>query len=183
MSPGVNGSVADHDRPLAMNVSNALAISDDATDLRGQFGALCWRMHRGQVEVLLITSRDTGRWVIPKGWPVEGLGPMGSAQREAWEEAGVEGEAGNGAIGQYCYDKTMAPDPALPCRVTVFPLRVARLKDRFPERNLRRRKWFDAAKAARMVIEPELRALLVAVAANPGLLAPETDRGDAVATA
>ena len=125
-----------------------------------QYGAICWRMHRGKVEVLLITSRDTGRWVIPKGWPVTGLTPAGSAAREAWEEAGVEGVITETGIGLFRYDKLMSPQAALPCQVEVFALRVARLKDKFPERGERRRKWFPAEKAARKVAEPELRHLL-----------------------
>ena len=71
-------------------MDGADATADPTIDARTQYGALCWRMHRGKVEVLLITSRDTGRWVIPKGWPIDGLAPAQTAAREAWEEAGVE---------------------------------------------------------------------------------------------
>ncbi len=128
-----------------------------------QFGALCWRMHRGRVEVLLITSRDTGRWVIPKGWATDGLSPSLSAAREAWEEAGVEGEVSETGLGQFRYDKVVRAAQAIPCEVQVFGLRVARLAERFPERKQRRRKWFNAATAARKVNEPQLRALLAAL--------------------
>ena len=128
-----------------------------------QFGALCWRMHRGQVEVLLITSRDTGRWVIPKGWAIDGLSPALSAAREAWEEAGVEGEVSATGLGQFRYDKVLRPSEFIPCEVQVFGLRVARLAERFPERKQRRRKWFNAETAARKVNEPQLRALLAAL--------------------
>ena len=55
----------------------------------GQVAALCWRLRKGRAEVLLVTSRDTGRWVLPKGWPITGLSPQAAAAREAWEEAGV----------------------------------------------------------------------------------------------
>jgi len=146
------------DRPTA--TSFAPAISQPS----GQFGALCWRLHRGQVEVLLITSRDTGRWIIPKGWPHDGRTPAGSAAEEAWEEAGVEGQVAEAPLGLYSYDKVLKPGVAQPCVVTVFALRVARLRRRFPERGERRRKWFAAIKAARKVAEPELRALLTEVA-------------------
>ncbi len=129
-----------------------------------QYGAICWRMHRSKVEVLLITSRDTGRWVIPKGWPIAGLSPAGSAAREAWEEAGVEGVISETGLGQFRYDKLLTPRAALPCQVEVFALRVARLKDKFPERKERRRKWFGAELAARKVDEPELRQLLARLA-------------------
>lgn len=152
-------------------MKHSLPLAQPA-DCTVQYGAVCWRMHRGKVEVLLITSRDTGRWVIPKGWPVVGLTPAGSAAREAWEEAGVEGEVAETGIGLFRYDKVMTPKPALPCRVEVFALRVARLKGKFPERGERRRKWFAAEKAARKVNEPELRQLLVNLSQGPQPEAP-----------
>lgn len=144
---------------------------DDREGLPTQCGAVCWRKHRGSVEVLLITSRDTGRWVIPKGWPMDGLTLGGAAAREAWEEAGVRGALDEGEIGAFCYDKVLKPGKALHCRVNVFGLRVAELSDKFPERKMRRRKWFDHAKAARKVAEPELRGLLMAL---PVLLGVDT---------
>lgn len=125
-----------------------------------QYGALCWRMHRGKVEVLLITSRATGRWVIPKGWPMAGRTPAEAAAREAWEEAGVEGRVTETGLGLFSYAKLIGAKSAIYCQVEVFALRVAKLIDKFPERKERRRKWFSAEKAARKVNEPELRQLL-----------------------
>lgn len=148
--------------------SRAFGLGEDGP--RSQLGALCWRMHRGQVEVLLITSRDTGRWVIPKGWPMQGKTPPEAAAQEAWEEAGVTGFGGADAIGLYSYDKTRKTKEALPCVVSVYPLRVERLAARFPERAERRRRWFSAERAARLVAEPELRALLAHLAADPSAL-------------
>lgn len=136
-------------------------LGGDAT--RTQYGAVCWRMHRGKVEVLLITSRDTGRWIIPKGWPITGLTPAGTAAREAWEEAGVEGEVQADKLGAFGYDKALGPSQSVPCSVQVFGLRVAELKSKFPEKKERRRKWFGFEKAARKVAEPELRQLLLAL--------------------
>lgn len=145
-----------------------------------QSGAVCWRMHRGHVEVLLISSRDTGRWVIPKGWTMEGLTPAQSAAREAWEEAGVKGEINEAGLGVFRYDKVVPVAPALPCQVQVFALRVRTMSDRFPERKQRRRKWFDALKAARKVSEPDLRDLLQAL---PDLLAQSVPDGVTLASA
>lgn len=125
-----------------------------------QFGAVCWRMHRSKVEVLLITSRDTGRWVIPKGWPIVGQPSADSAAQEAWEEAGVTGDVGADALGLFHYEKVINAKFALSCQVEVFGLRVEKLHGRFPERKERRRKWFACDKAARKVNEPELRDLL-----------------------
>ena len=137
---------------------------------RTQCAALCWRMFNGALQVLLVTSRDTGRWVIPKGWPISGLTGEASAAREAWEEAGVEGKVQPTCIGLFGYDKILGHDQAVPCIVAVYPLKVARLRHRFPERKERRRKWFSPDKAAIKVGEPDLRALLAAIAATPGLL-------------
>lgn len=132
-------------------------------ECRPQYGALCWRMHRGKVEVLLITSRDTGRWIIPKGWPISGLTPAETAAREAWEEAGVEGDITDTGLGAFGYAKVLGPNRTVPCSVQVFGLRVAELKDKFPEKKVRSRKWFGLEKAARKVAEPELRQLLLAL--------------------
>ena len=147
-------------------------------DCLTQFGAVCWRMNRGHVQVLLITSRDTGRWVIPKGWPIADKGGAASAAQEAWEEAGVEGQINDAALGRFTYDKIMPGQTSFQCSVEVFALRVAKLRANFPERKERRRKWFDAAKAARKVAEPELRQLLLRL---PELLVPDAVEADAAA--
>lgn len=130
-----------------------------------QVGALCWRHHRRGVQVLLITSRETGRWVIPKGGIVSGKDPGASAALEAWEEAGVQGELSSVVLGCFDYDKLFRKrQEALRCEVQVFPLHVERLASKFPERGQRRRKWFKPAKAAVQVMEPALRALLAGLA-------------------
>ena len=143
-----------------MAEAKAMATTGQEDSCATQYGALCWRAHRGRVEVLLITSRDTGRWIIPKGWAVNGLSPAASAAREAWEEAGVEGPVLDADLGLFRYDKVLSPTKSRACEVRVFPLHVQRLADKFPERKERRRKWFAAEKAARKVAEPELRRLL-----------------------
>lgn len=136
---------------------------------RTQYGAICWRRLGDKIEVLLITSRDTGRWIIPKGWPIAGLTPDASAAREAFEEAGVEGRVSATCIGLYSYDKglspALGPSVTVPCVVAVFPLQVKGLRDRFPESCERRRKWFSPKKAARKVAEPELQSILESFAA------------------
>lgn len=147
------------------------------TDLRpkdgamaAQVAALCWRLHKGRTQVLLVTSRDTGRWVLPKGWPIAGLTAMAAAAREAWEEAGVEGVVQTQAIGAYCYDKSRPDAAPLRCCVEIFPLRVGRLKSRFPEHKQRRRKWFGADEAASLVAEPDLATLFQRLHDTPDLL-------------
>ncbi len=132
-----------------------------------QVAALCWRLHKGRVQVLLVTSRDTGRWVLPKGWPMAGKPAEAAAAREAWEEAGVEGLVVAQAIGRYAYDKTRPDAAPLRCGVDIFPLRVQRLKSEFPEHKERRRKWFSAGEAAGLVAEADLATILTHLHESP----------------
>lgn len=126
-----------------------------------QYAALCFRRDgKGALEILLITSRDTGRWVIPKGWPMAGKGASQCALREAFEEAGVEGRTTGGTVGLYTYDKVLAKG-VQPCIVSVFPVEVDRLRDEFPEKGQRVRRWFKQKKAAARVDEPELKSLIL----------------------
>lgn len=133
---------------------------DRGSGVRMQYGALCWREGEKGVEVLLITSRDTGRWVIPKGWPVAGLAPEDTAAKEAWEEAGVKGVTNPVCLGRYGYHKVLGATAQVPCAVAVYGLRVERLADKFPEAGERRRAWFPPATAAGLVNEPDLAALI-----------------------
>lgn len=130
------------------------------TALRTQFGALCYRMRKGKPEILLVTSRRTRRWIIPKGWPQDGARPSASAAQEAYEEAGVEGRAYDISLGLYHYTKTDVSGRDLPCVAMVYPLRVKVLHDSYRERHQRKRKWFRPAEAARRVSEPELAHIL-----------------------
>ncbi len=153
-----------------MNMSVSPDLEPVATtDEIKQVAALCWRMHKGKVEVLLITSRDTGRWVIPKGWPMDGMSAAAAAAQEAWEEAGVQGVVSDLTLGQFVYDKIM-PKKALRCSVDVFPLRVKELKSKFPEAKERRRVWHRAKDAANLVAEPTLREMLKLIGQQPQML-------------
>ena len=84
------------------------------SDMRTQFAALCHRRRAGRTEVLLVTSRGTGRWIAPKGWPVAGLTPAETALQEAWEEAGVRGRVEDLCLGLYSYVKIVEDGPDLP---------------------------------------------------------------------
>lgn len=129
-----------------------------------QYAALCYRKTKGKVDVLLVTSRDTGRWVLPKGWPIKGLEPPQAAAREAFEEAGIEGAVFDQCLGHFSYLKRLNTGEDLPCTVAVYALKTARQLNRFPEKGQRQRKWFRPQKAALCVQEPELQALLAAFA-------------------
>lgn len=130
---------------------------------RLQYAALCYR-HRKKLdalEVLLITSRDTGRWVIPKGWPMQGRESYAVAEREAYEEAGVKGKVHKEPVGYYMYEKGLAQGMTVPCKVHVYALEVDDLCKNFPEKDERRLEWVSPSEAAERVAEPGLKSLLV----------------------
>jgi 8-oxo-dGTP pyrophosphatase MutT (NUDIX family) len=143
-----------------------------ATTPARQIAALCWRLRKGVMQVLLISSRDTGRWVIPKGWPIDGMNPAAAAAREAWEEAGAEGRVAEVELGAFGYDKQLKT-ASIPCSVSVFALQVRRLAHRFPEHKQRLRRWVAPEEAAKLVQEPGLQALLGQIARNPALIGAE----------
>lgn len=128
---------------------------------RTQYAALPWRKgDDGAVEMLLITSRESRRWVIPKGWPMKDRTPEGAAAQEAYEEAGVVGEAGHKTLGAYHYDKRLQSGRLQHVRVMVYPLEVREARDIWPEMAERDRMWLSPADAAGLVDEPELKTLL-----------------------
>jgi len=129
-------------------------------EMRTQFAALCYRMRKGKPEILLVTSRRTKRWVLPKGWPMDGASPAQGAAREAFEEAGVEGKVFDLSHGMFTYTKTLSGAEVIPCAVMVYPLKVKTIHDTYPEKGERKRKWFSPAGAAKRVNEPELAHLL-----------------------
>lgn len=125
-----------------------------------QVGAICLRKDG---RVLLITSRDTGRWIIPKGWTMRGRSRSAAALREAWEEAGVKGHVEKHPFGRYRYDKILDDGTPLPVEVRVFRVAVDKLADKFPEFGQRKRRWFRPVRAAKRVAEPELQQLLLSL--------------------
>ena len=128
---------------------------------RLQVAALCYRRDGDSKEVLLVTSRGTGRWILPKGWPIDGLDAGEAALQEAWEEAGVRKGALDGtAIGSYTYDKTLKAGWSVEIDTLVYPVEVQDLHESFPEADQRKRKWVRPQDAANMVQEPELQSIL-----------------------
>jgi 8-oxo-dGTP pyrophosphatase MutT (NUDIX family) len=154
------GSMKSHREAFAGQVPISLDGRPGAA-ARTQFAALCYRMRRsGKPEVLLITSRETRRWIIPKGWPMDGRTPAGCAEREAWEEAGVVGRSDGRCIGTFSYGKLTPERRVLPCTAMVFAVAVERLEEDYPEAGQRERLWLTRGKAAKRVAEPELARLL-----------------------
>lgn len=114
--------------------------------------ALCWRRSASGVQVLLITARRSGRWIVPRGHPIRGLPTHEAAAREAWEEAGVQGRVDPVPLGLY--------RPGGGAAVQVHPLAVACMLDDFPEAGQRLRLWLAPTEAAARVADPDLAALI-----------------------
>lgn len=132
-------------------------IEKRAAEKPHQCGVVCWRFDEaGDVSVLLITSRRTGRWVIPKGNLKKRETRHECARREAYEEAGVMGKVGKKAIGRYVYFK---PELQQWVTVAVYTLHVSKEAEQFPEVDIRQRRWLPAQEAATYLEEPDLRAL------------------------
>ncbi|MDD7910129.1 MULTISPECIES: NUDIX hydrolase [Pseudovibrio] len=127
-----------------------------------QCAALPFRLgKKGRPEVMLITSRETRRWVIPKGWPMKGKTDAEAAKQEAYEEAGIKGNIGSKKIGKYHYVKLRGDKAPVLCEVSVYPLKVKDEMKRWPEKDERNRKWFSFSDAADLVDEDGLKKLLI----------------------
>ena len=152
-----------------------------ATGPAVQFAALPYRRET-ELRILLITSRETRRWVIPKGWPMDGLKPHAAAAQEALEEAGVRGAVSKKTIGFYRYHKRLPNGATRPCTVHVFPLEVSRQDKIWRERGQRDCRWFTLEEAAHAVDEPELQDLIHGFAVSLGY-APTCETGRQLAEA
>ena len=165
--PSMKDKTQPHDKAKsAMNVRETkqvpIALMDaHKSDVRTQFAALCFRMVKEKPEILLITSRRSGRWIIPKGWPIDGETPAQVALTEAWEEAGVRGKVHERCLGLYSYHKMLGPERGVPCVAMVYAVRVKSLVASFPEASQRKRKWLRPKKAAALVSEPELAHIIL----------------------
>ncbi len=148
------------------------AIDDDAAQ---QYASLPYRLRAdGTVEIMLVTSRDTGRWVLPKGWPIAGLPPYLSAAREAFEEAGLIGCNGEGAIGHYHYIKRGRRGDR-DVSVAVYPMAVKTQLEDWPEKSARKTKWFLPEAAASVVDEFDLAEMIRAFVPTSLEVLPEEE--------
>ncbi|MBR9650981.1 NUDIX hydrolase [Thalassovita aquimarina] len=146
------------------NARPVKAATSSDRPLAEQVAALCVRGKGKAKEVLLITSRGTGRWIIPKGWPMKDKSAPQAAQQEAWEEAGVlSGKISKDPIGSFRYVKKNDDGSTTPVCVQVYLLKVNRLKNGYPEAHQRERRWVSPATAAKLVREDELRDLLLSL--------------------
>ena len=124
--------------PKAKSKRSRAAASSPGQPPRLQVAALCWRRSAKGLRILLITSRDTGRWVIPKGWPMRNRTEAEAAAREAYEEAGLRGKVSSRSLGVYTYLKALGAGRWMPCVVRVYPLEAREMLQVFPETGQRR---------------------------------------------
>jgi 8-oxo-dGTP pyrophosphatase MutT (NUDIX family) len=145
--------------PKLLQVTEAESIRIMPKALK-QFAALPVAMMDGHPHVLLITSRETRRWIIPKGHPEKNLDASALARLEAFEEAGVSGDIRPEPIGCYQSSKRLASGKSLPCEVTVFRLDVTQNLDDWKEKRERDRRWLPLAEAAELAADGGLGAFL-----------------------
>ena len=125
-----------------------------------QLAALCYRTGAAGREVLLVTS-STGRWILPKGWPITGLRPGQTCLVEAWEEAGVrKGKVARKPLGAFMGSKFSLSGDEEPCLTQVYAVKVEKTLETYPEVDKRDRVWVTPEQAQGMVLEDGLRAIL-----------------------
>lgn len=140
---------------------------------RRQVAALPWRGEGEALRILLVSSRETRRWVIPKGWPMKDKTDFQAAATEAYEEAGLVGVIAEQPIGEYEYLKKLKSGAARLVKVDVFPLEVSSELETWPEKGQRTLEWMEPVEAALAVQEPQLRDLIARFA---GVALPEEER-------
>ncbi|MTJ83247.1 MAG: NUDIX hydrolase [Telmatospirillum sp.] len=132
-----------------------------------QYAALPFHIENGQLRILLITSRETRRWVLPKGWPEKKLKPHQVAAKEAFEEAGLSGAVCRTPVAAFEYEKLLDARHKVTCLVEVFPMRVSEVLEQWPEKHQRQRRWMPPEEAAALVQEKGLRRFLRDLALHP----------------
>jgi 8-oxo-dGTP pyrophosphatase MutT (NUDIX family) len=136
-------------------------LSSVASPVNVQYAALPWRRAKGAFEFLLITTSNTRRWIVPKGWPVEGISASECAEQEALEEAGIEGEVASEPLGSFRHHKERRSGEAVLCTVYVFPMEVTRQRQSWPEKNIRETRWCSVEDALARIKDPGLRRLIL----------------------
>jgi 8-oxo-dGTP pyrophosphatase MutT (NUDIX family) len=130
-------------------------MSQKVSKIFKQSGVIPYRVQNGNIQVLLITTRDRHNWVIPKGGICKGMSPPASAAKEAWEEAGIIGQVDLNKVGTYRYRKR-----GKIYRVQMYLLLVELLSEDYPEAGLRQREWLDVASAIKLVKQNSLKRIL-----------------------
>lgn len=126
------------------------------------------------IEVLLVTSRNGGRWLLPKGWPNGKEAFAAAAEREALEEAGVVGAVHPDSVGDYTYTKSMPKGYQVRSHVFVYPLLIQEHRLDWPERDERSCRWVSLNEAVELVGDRGLSRLLKNLSRSGGEVLRET---------
>jgi len=145
---------------ILRDFGDRLALRAGADVGKRQFGAIPYTVVKGEVVFLLITSRGSGRWIFPKGDPIEGLNAWDAAAQEALEEAGIEGEVDSRSLGSYRTFKTLAIRRKV-IEVELYPLRVTRQFDEWPEKGSRHRHWAILPEVKRLLSDAQMANLAI----------------------
>ena len=135
-----------------------------------QVAAIPFRYKPDSLKVLLLTTRKTGKWIVPKGWPIEGLNFSQSAEQEALEEAGVEWLISKDPIGDFIYHKKIAPRRKVPCTVVTYGLHVTDQMSEWIEKGQRKILWCSLPEAAKKVKNTGLRDIFQNISTDQGIL-------------
>jgi 8-oxo-dGTP pyrophosphatase MutT (NUDIX family) len=142
------------------------------TDVRAQFAALCYRFKHDKLQVCIVTTRKSERWILPRGWPTHKQTAHDGAAIEAFEEAGITGDVFPNAIGTYVYDKPIDAGVA-PVLVVVYAIHATGIAKKWPEKKQRKRRWVSLKKAAAKLDEPGLKQIVASF--DPARLAVAPD--------
>jgi 8-oxo-dGTP pyrophosphatase MutT (NUDIX family) len=123
-----------------------------------QSGVIPYRKKEGSLEVLLITSIKKKKWIVPKGYVEFNLTPFESAKKEAYEEAGVIGSNETVELGAYSVNKSIGRQ-----YIKIFSMEVIKVLDDYPEKNLRKRKWYSLKEATETVTFPEVSNMIISL--------------------
>ena len=125
-----------------------------------QLAALCYREGESEPEVLLVTSRNTRRLIIPKGWPMARHSARKTAKKEAFEEAGIIGKVAKEPVGEFLSYKGMGNGFKVRTNIVVYPLKFEQQVEEFPEAGQRELIWLPLSQAANACQEEGLCNLL-----------------------
>ena len=157
-----------------MNIAmvDADKASENApVEARQQYGVLPWRCRgKGGIKVLLITSRERGRWIVPRGWPMKGRAPFMTAALEAFEEAGIIGDIDPQPLTDFHYLKGHDDGSREMVKVTLFGMNVQGTLTHWREREQRKRQWFGLDEAAARLDDAELARFVRTLASGPARL-------------
>ena len=123
-----------------------------------QSGVIPFRRNEGNIEILLITNKKKDKWGIPKGIVESTLSASESAQKEAFEEAGIYGKVCKPSLGKYSKKKWDGK-----CIIKVFAMEVTQILVNYPESMLRKREWYAVKDAAEMIKNKKLKAMILSL--------------------